>query len=71
MEHIKRMEVEYKELEEKGLKLQTFLEKEMESPKFTNEKQRQLLFLQLSHMWNYKAVLEERIKNDKELSRNK
>ena len=67
VEHIRRMEKEYEELEEKGIKLQEFLEKEMKEPKFTNEKQRLLLGIQMTYMKNYLMVLEERIENDKEL----
>ena len=67
MEHIKRMEVEYKELNKKAEDLYVFLNKETENPKFTNEKQRQLLKVQWNYMKDYLIVLSERIDYDKEL----
>lgn len=66
MEHIKRMEVELKELKEKYEKGVEFLNVEVECPKFTDEIQRQHLYLQLSYMENYIEVLEIRINYDKE-----
>lgn len=68
MEHIKRMEQEFEELREKGCKLEEFLEKETNTPKLTNEKQRSLLLLQLYNMNNYCEILSERIVYEKELN---
>lgn len=66
MNHIERMEVELKELKEKYEKGAEFLNIETECPKFTDEIQRQQLFLQLSYMENYVEVLEARIEYDKD-----
>lgn len=64
MEHIKRMEVELQELEEKIEKLTVFLEKEKKEPKFTDEEHRTLLKLQKGHMEDYASVLKQRIYYD-------
>ncbi|MGL4998556.1 MAG: crAss001_48 related protein [Cetobacterium sp.] len=61
MEHLERMKIEYKELNEKIEKLSIFLEKEFKSKDKTCEKQRVLLALQLQAMYNYLEVLGERI----------
>lgn len=64
MEHVKRMEVELQELENKIEKLTVFLEKEKKEPKFTDEEQRALLELQKGHMEDYASVLKQRIYYD-------
>lgn len=61
MEHIKRMELELKELEDKIEKLSIFLEKEKIEPKFTDEIQRVLLENQKDHMKSYARILKHRI----------
>ena len=64
MEHIKRMEVELQELEEKIEKLEIFLKKETKEPKFTDEEQRINLHLQKSYMRKYAEILSCRIHYD-------
>lgn len=64
MSHIERMEIELRELKEKIQNGTKFLNIETECPKFTNETQRQLLAIQLSHMENYAETLKARIKYD-------
>lgn len=63
-EHIERMKVELKELQEKIGKLENFLNKEREQKQFTNEDQRFLLGMQLTYMQRYKDILEARIEYD-------
>lgn len=63
--HIERMEEEAQELEIKIDKLSTFLSKEMEEKKYTDEHQRQLLAIQRDLMIRYYSVLLERIGIDK------
>lgn len=64
MEHIERMKVELKELEDKIEKLDSFLEKEKVDPKFTDEIQRILLENQKENMKSYARVLKHRINYD-------
>lgn len=64
MEHIKRMEVELQELENKIEKLTVFLEKENEKPKYTDDIQRILLENQKEHMKSYARILKHRIHYD-------
>lgn len=64
MEHIKRMEVELQELENKIEKLTVFLEKESEKPKYTDDIQRILLENQKEHMKSYARILKQRIYYD-------
>lgn len=64
MEHIKRLEVELQELEEKIEKLEVFLAKETKEPKFTDEEQRINLHLQKNYMKNYAEILKCRIHYD-------
>ncbi len=71
MEHVERMKVELKELEQKITKGAEFLEKEIESPKFTDNFQRVALGIQLSHMQNYASVLKDRIDYDTEKANKK
>lgn len=80
MEHIKRMEEEFKELEGNIIKLQEdktkaedFFKKETEEPKFTDEIQRNFLGQQIHHMdkriyhmIGHREVLRDRIKYDKD-----
>lgn len=63
-EHIERMKVELKELEEKIEKLTVFLDKECENPKVTDRYQRTLLGRQLDYMEDYKDILQSRIEYD-------
>lgn len=65
MAHIKRMELELKELNEKIEKGIEFLDKEIEKPNFTDETQRIRLACQIEYMSNYASVLKERIEYDK------
>ncbi len=65
-EHIERMKVELKELNEKIEKLSVFLDKEYENPTLTDIYQRTLLDRQLDSMEEYSAILEGRIKYDTE-----
>lgn len=67
--HIERMEDELQALETKLDNLCTFLEKEMEEPQYTNEYQRQLLAIQMSHMIGYYNTLLARIDNDKNIKK--
>lgn len=67
MEHIERMELELQEIKWKIEKGRAFLNKEMQEAKYTNELQRQLLAIQLTHMENYHNVLLARINNDKNI----
>ena len=67
--HIERMEDELQALEIKLDNLCTFLEKEMEEPQYTNEYQRQLLAIQMSHMIGYYNTLLARIDNDKNIKK--
>lgn len=62
--HIERMEDELQELEGKIEKLEFFLEKETEEPKFTDEEQRINLHLQKSYMRKYAEILSCRIHYD-------
>lgn len=64
-EHIERMELELKELNEKIKKGTEFIEKEIQNPKFTDEAQRIRLAIQMEYMLNYASVLNERIEYDK------
>lgn len=64
MEHIERMKVELQELEEKIEKLEIFLEKEEQEPKFTDEIQRILLVNQKECMKSYARILKHRINYD-------
>lgn len=64
-EHIEKMELELKELDEKIQKGREFLEKEIQNPKFTDEVQRIRLAIQMEYMLNYACVLNERIEYDK------
>ena len=68
MEHIKRMETELKELNEKRMKLSDFLTSELEKPKFTNEIQRIKMCIQLEYMNQYAGILEGRIEYDEYLA---
>lgn len=63
--HIKRMEQEEKELNEKIEKAFEFLEKEKSKPIFTDEIQRKFLSQQLNHMIGYREVLRFRIEYDR------
>lgn len=65
MEHIKRMENELEELEEKIKNAKEFLEKEFIEPKFTDEAQRQSLAIQVCYMIDYSEILRGRIRYDK------
>ena len=67
MKHIERMEVELKELKEKIEKGWEFLNREIDSPKFLDELQRQALSVQICYMRDYADVLEERIEYDKKI----
>lgn len=64
MEHIKRMEVELQELENKIEKLTVFLEKQNEKPKYTDDIQRILLENQKEHMKSYARISQHRIHYD-------
>lgn len=64
--HIKRMEEELRDLEERIEKLDSFLEKEINEPKLTTEAQRLRMAVQLNYMDNYRSILECRIEKDKE-----
>lgn len=64
MEHIKRMETELAELEERTQKAQDFLKKELSEPKFTDEIQRMELSCQIEYMINYARILKDRITYD-------
>lgn len=64
MEHIKRMETELAELEERIQKAQYFLKKELSEPKFTDEIQRMELSCQIEYMINYARILKDRITYD-------
>lgn len=64
MEHIKRMETELAELEERTQKAQYFLKKELSEPKFTDEIQRMELSCQIEYMINYARILKDRITYD-------
>ena len=64
MEHIERMKVELKELEDKIEKLDSFLEKEKVNPKLTDEIQRILLENQKENMKSYARILKHRINYD-------
>lgn len=59
--HIERMEEEAQELEVKIKKLEVFLEKEKEEPKYTDDIQRILLENQKEYMKNYARILKHRI----------
>lgn len=65
MGHIERMQIELEELQEKIMKANEFVKKEIEQPKFTDEKQRIALCCQISYMSCYATVLQERIDYDK------
>ncbi|WP_308575542.1 DUF2829 domain-containing protein [uncultured Fusobacterium sp.] len=61
-DYILRMEEEFQELISKLQKARDFLEKEMTtSSDKTNEIQRQLLAIQVEHMFNYSKILNQRI----------
>lgn len=64
-QHIEKMELELKELNEKIEKNLKFLDKEIQNPKFTDEAQRIRLAIQMEYMLNYASVLNERIEYDK------
>lgn len=64
MEHIKRMETELAELRERIFKASDFLRKETNKPKYTDEKQRMRLAIQIEHMTNYAKILGMRIDYD-------
>ncbi len=66
MEHIKRMEVELSELNEKIEKLEEFWDAELKNPKYTNETQRLLLGIQHHNMLGYREALKQRITYDTE-----
>lgn len=68
-EHIERMKIELKELEEKLDKASEFLKKEILTPKYTNEIQRIRLSCQVEHMDRYKQILKERIEYDSNLEK--
>lgn len=62
---IEKMEIELIVLNEKIKKATEFLEKEIETPKTTNEIQRIKLACQIEYMLNYASILKERIEYDK------
>ena len=64
-QHIEKMELELKELNEKIEKNLKFLDKEIQDPKITDEVQRIRLAIQMEYMLHYASVLNERIEYDK------
>lgn len=65
MSHIARMVVELKDLNTKITFGESFYQKELEDPKFTDEVQRGYLALQLEAMKMYAETLEKRIDYDR------
>lgn len=64
--YFKRLVKEYKALEKKWYNGHRFYWQEMAEPKFTDERQRRLLGMQLMYMKNYLDVLFLRIKDEEE-----
>lgn len=64
LNHIEKMELELKELNDKIVKGQEFLDKENKEPKLTNKTQRYFLSKQLQSMTFYRKYLKDRIEYD-------
>lgn len=64
LNYLDRMNIELEEIQEKINKAEEFLLKEDREPKFLDEKQKELLELQVSHMKHYYSVLKQRIEYD-------
>lgn len=61
-DHVDRIKSELNELEIRIEKLSSFIKKEEDNPKFTNEGQRSLMKTQLIYMKHYARILKERLK---------